>query len=89
MALGASQISVVRMVLGETLVVVAVGILIGLPSAWALGGLISSRLYGLTPADPAAITLSILTILTTAALAGYVPARRASRIDPMISLRHD
>jgi putative ABC transport system permease protein len=55
----------------------------------ALGRLISSRLYGLTAADPAAIATSTFLILATAALAGYPPGRRASRIDPMVSLRND
>ena len=77
------------MVLSEALGVVGIGVAIGLPSALALGRLISSRLYGLTAADPIAITSSTLLIVATAALAGYLPARRASRIDPMVSLRND
>ncbi len=89
MALGASGPSVIGMVLGETLRIVAIGILIGLPCALALGKLISSRLYGLTAADPTAIALATMIILTSATLAGYVPGRRASKIDPMVSLRHE
>ena len=89
MALGASGTSVIAMVLGETLRIVAIGITIGLPCALALGRLISSRLYGVTAADPTAIAMTTLMILTAAALAGYMPARRASRVDPMVSLRHD
>ena len=77
------------MVLSEALGVVGIGVAIGVPSALALGKLISSRLYGLTAADPIAITSSTLLIVATAALAGYLPARRASRIDPMVSLRND
>jgi predicted permease len=87
MALGATERSVVRMVLGETLGIVAVGMVIGLACALMLGSLISSRLYGLTSADPLSIALAALVILGTAVLAGYIPARRASRIDPMASLR--
>jgi len=89
MALGASGTSVIAMVLGETLRIVAIGITIGLPCALALGRLISSRLYGVTAADPTAIAMTTLIILTAAALAGYMPARRASRVDPMVSLRQD
>src|SRR5215831_12722235 len=55
----------------------------------ALGRLISSQLYGLTVAGPTAIAIATLIILTATALAGYVPTRRASQIDPMVSLRHD
>src|SRR3989454_5017500 len=89
MALGASGTSVIGMVLGETLRIVAIGITIGLPCALALGRLISSPLDGLTAADPTAIAIATLIILTATALAGYVPARRASQNDPMVSLRHD
>jgi ABC-type antimicrobial peptide transport system permease subunit len=89
MALGASQRSVIQMVLSEALGVVGIGVAIGLPSALALGRLISSRLYGLTAADPAAIATATFLILATAALAGYLPARRASHIEPMVSLRND
>jgi predicted permease len=89
MALGASQGNVVGMVLREAFAVVAVGIAIGLPTALALGRLISNRLYGLSASDPAAIATATLMILTTAVLAGYIPARRASRIDPLVSLRQE
>jgi predicted permease len=89
MALGASGRKVIGMVLGETLRIVAIGSAIGLLGALALGRLIASRLYGLTASDPAAIGLTVLTIVMAAVLAGYLPARRASRIDPMVALRND
>jgi predicted permease len=89
MALGASQTAVIRMVLGETLSMVAIGMAIGLPCALASGRLISSRLYGLTAADPTAVAMAVAIVLAATALAGYVPARRASRFDPMVSLRQD
>jgi len=75
------------MVLGETLGMMAMGMTIGSSCALALGRLIDSRLYGLTPADPVSIIGTVLVIFGTAVLAGYIPARRASRIDPMASLR--
>jgi ABC-type antimicrobial peptide transport system permease subunit len=87
MALGASAANVMRMVLTETMGMVAIGVAIGLPCALAMGRWIGSRLYGLTPADPAAMALATSIILAAAVLAGYIPARRASRIDPVISLR--
>jgi ABC-type antimicrobial peptide transport system permease subunit len=89
MALGASQGNVIGMVLREAFAVVAIGVAIGLPTALALGRLISNKLYGLSASDPAAIAAATLMILTTAVLAGYIPARRASRIDPLVSLRQE
>jgi predicted permease len=87
MALGASQGGVIWMVLRETLGMVAIGVVIGLMCALASGRLIGSRLFGLTAADPATLALSISVIVLGAILAGFLPARRASRIDPMNALR--
>ncbi len=89
MALGASAAGVMRMVLGETLWMVATGTAIGLPCGVAMARLISSKLYGVTAADPASIAAAIFIVLASALLAGYVLAHRASRIDPMVSLRHE
>jgi ABC-type antimicrobial peptide transport system permease subunit len=77
------------MVLGETLWIVATGTAIGLPCGIAIARLISSKLYGVTAADPASMAAAIFIVLASALLAGYVPAHRASRIDPMVSLRHE
>jgi len=89
LALGASAREVLWMVLRETFGLVAIGVAIGLPCALASGRLIANRLFGLTPSDPLTIALAILIILTATALAGYIPARRASRVDPMQALRAD
>ena len=89
MALGASAAGVMRMVLGETLLLVATGTAIGLPCGVAIARLISSKLYGVTAADPMSMAAAIFAVLASALLAGYVPAHRASRIDPMVSLRHE
>src|SRR5262249_24062564 len=89
MALGASGSSVIRMVLREALGMVALGASIGLPAALVLGRLIATRLYGLTAADPATIALPTTIIVAAAVGAAWLPARRASRIDPMVSLRAD
>ena len=89
MALGASQTGVLRMVLRETFRLVALGVAIGLPCALAAARLIANRLFGLTWADPSTLALAILTIFCVTLLAGYIPARRAARIDPMAALRND
>jgi predicted permease len=89
MALGASGSGVLRMVLSETFRLVAMGVAIGLPCALGAGRLIASQLFGLTWRDPGTIALAIVMIFGTTLLAGYVPARRASRIDPMDALRND
>jgi predicted permease len=89
MALGASAKGVRRMVLTETLWMIAIGVAVGLPCAVAGARFISSRLYGLSALDPLSITAAVAVVLTSGVLAGYVPAYRASKIDPMVSLRHD
>jgi predicted permease len=86
MALGAQRITVVRMVLGESLVLVGVGIALGLGSASAAGRLVSTVLFGLAPSDVATFTGAVALVLAVSVLAGYLPARRASRIDPMVAL---
>jgi predicted permease len=89
MALGAQQGNVVWMVLRESLLLVAIGVAIGLPAVIGAGKLISSLLYGLTPADPSALILGTLLMFVVAGLAGYIPARRAMRVDPMVALRYE
>ncbi len=87
MALGASRRTVTAMILRETLLIGIAGVAIGLAGALASGKLIGARLYGLSPADPAAMALATAVVLIAALLAGYLPARRAARIDSMVSLR--
>jgi ABC-type antimicrobial peptide transport system permease subunit len=89
MALGASALGVRQMVLAETLWMVAIGVGAGLPCALALARLLSSKLFGLSALDPVSIAVAILVVVASGLLAGYLPAHRASRIDPMVSLRHD
>jgi predicted permease len=88
-ALGARSADVVRMVLREALLMTAIGIAIGLPLATAAGQLISTRLFGLSVTDPLTMITAALVMSLVAALAGYIPAHRASRIDPMIALRYE
>jgi ABC-type antimicrobial peptide transport system permease subunit len=89
MALGAQSGKVLRMVLGESLLLVLVGWLIGLAAALAMTRWIAGMLFGLTPTDPLTMALATLLLLAVAALAGYLPARRAARVDPLLALRHE
>jgi ABC-type antimicrobial peptide transport system permease subunit len=89
MALGADRSLILGMVLRETAIIVVAGIAVGLPAAWAATGLLKTRLFGLSPHDPWSIVLAVAVTLTVTAIAGYVPARRASRVDPMVALRYE
>ena len=89
MALGARQEDILRKVLREALVLVLVGIAIGIPIALGALRLISSMLFGLKPTDPLTLAGAIVFMLAVAAIAGYLPARRASRVDPMVALRYE
>jgi len=88
-ALGALPSNVVRMVMREVALQVALGVGIGLAAAMATTRLVSTLLFGLEPTDPLTITLATLMMIGVAALAGYLPARKASRIDPMVALRYE
>jgi predicted permease len=89
MAVGASAQQVVRMVLRQTLVWAGLGIAFGLVAALVGTRWAESLLFGLQPNDPLTIGLATLTLLAVAAVAGYLPARRASRVDPLVALRHE
>jgi macrolide transport system ATP-binding/permease protein len=89
MALGAQRAVVVRMVLREVLVAAAAGLAIGMGTALAISKYVESLLYGIKPNDPLALTMAVMTLLSAALLAGYMPARKASRIDPMTAVRHE
>ncbi len=89
MALGATAADVVRLVLREASFVAVAGIGIGLGLAVALGSVLSSMLYEVSPADPLALTVAPLLLGASALLASYIPARRAARIAPVTALRHD
>jgi ABC-type antimicrobial peptide transport system permease subunit len=89
MALGAERSHMRWMVMREIVVLVAVGIAIGIPVTLASARLVTSMLFGLQVTDPLNILEAIGLLLSVAALAGYLPARRASRVDPMIALRYE
>jgi predicted permease len=87
LALGASRASVLALVVGQGLRLAAVGLLIGAPVAWAMGRLAASRLFGVVAFDaPLLVALSVA-LLLVALLASWLPARHASRLDPMAALR--
>ncbi len=89
LALGASRGDVSWLVLRETLTVIALGVAIGVPAALAASRFISRLLFGLAPTDPVTIAAAVVVLAIVAILAGYLPARRAARIDPLIALRHE
>ena len=88
-ALGAQPRDILRIVLRETLILIGFGVALGLPSILAAKRWISSQLFGLTALDPVAIGVSALILATVTIVAGYVPARWASRVDPMVALHYD
>jgi predicted permease len=89
MALGARGLSVLWLVLREALLLVAIGLVVGLLVSFAVTKTAASLLYELKPNDPLTITLATLLLAGVALLAGYFPARRASRVDPMVALREE
>jgi ABC-type antimicrobial peptide transport system permease subunit len=89
MALGATGSRVTRMVMRETMLVVMIGVVIGLGTAVATTRLVAAMLFGLAPTDPVTILFAVLLMISVATFAGYVPARRASKVDPMIALRYE
>ena len=89
MALGAKRQNVLQMVMRESLILVAIGVTIGIAAALGSGRVVESLLFGLTPRDATTSGVAIAVMVGVSVLAGYLPARRASRLDPMAALRHD
>jgi len=89
MALGAAASNVRGMVLRESMLLIGAGLIVGIAAALSLTRLIKSFLYGLTAMDPVAFGVAAVLLLAVGALAGYLPARRASKMDPMIALRYE
>lgn len=89
MALGATRAGVMGMVLKDCVLLVLAGIAIGLPATLAASSLISARLFGVGASDPLTIVVAAVLMIAVAALAAFLPARRASRVDPMVALRHE
>jgi predicted permease len=89
MAMGAQRKEVLGLVLRESMVLVVAGIAIGIVASLAAGRLVASQLFGLEPTDPVTLLSAMLVMLVVSAAAGYLPARRAARVDPMIALRYE
>lgn len=89
MALGAQRREVLTMVLREAMKLVVIGIVIGIPVALLLTRLFNSMLFGLSSADPVSLLAVILVLGAIATLAGFIPARRATKVDPMVALRYE
>jgi predicted permease len=89
LALGASPAGLKRLILGESLVLVLAGLAVGLAAAAAAARGVSHMLYGLAPFDPVAFLAGSSLLIAVATLAAYLPARQASRVDPMVALRQE
>jgi ABC-type antimicrobial peptide transport system permease subunit len=86
-ALGAQRGDVLWLVLRQVTIITAAGLAVGLPIAIWAGTTVSSLLFGVTPADPFSLAAGAALMIAVAGLAGYLPARRASRLDPLVALR--
>jgi predicted permease len=89
MALGAEPRQVLGMIFRQGSILIASGLMVGLLAAFAAGRLVSDFLVGITPNDPITYTGVSLVLTSIALLASYVPARRGTRVDPMVALRHE
>jgi ABC-type antimicrobial peptide transport system permease subunit len=87
MALGADAASILRMVLGQGLGLVALGLVIGIPGVWAAGRLLRGVLVDVSPFDPLTLAAVALALVAVAGIACFIPARRVTTIDPAGSLR--
>jgi predicted permease len=89
MALGAARRAVLLMVLQEVALLSVIGVAVGLPSGYGLGRIVETQLFGLTARDPLTYAVATSTLLLAAFLAGFIPARRATKVDPMVALRYE
>jgi putative ABC transport system permease protein len=89
MALGAQTSAVLRLAVGYGFKLVVIGLAIGLIAALALTRVMATLLFGVTATDPMTFTLISLLLVAVAAIASYIPARRATRVNPIIALRYE
>ena len=89
LALGASRSAILRMILRETLLLTLAGLLVGIPCAVAASHFVGHLLFGVSANDPVTLAAVAFTLAAVAAFAGFLPARRAMRVDPVIALRHE
>jgi predicted permease len=88
-ALGAGRATLLNLVMREVALLTAIGVGIAIPMALALSRLVRAQLYGVVPNDPSSIMLASLVLVSVALLAGYIPAERATRVDPIRALRYE
>jgi len=89
LTLGAQRADILRLVVGEGLSLTAIGVAIGVAGSLFATRLLQSLLFEITPSDPRTFVLSALVLVVVAGLASYIPARRAARVDPLVSMRAD
>jgi predicted permease len=89
LALGAERRDVLWLILRDTLVLTAVGLIVGVPAAFGAIRLVRSQLFGLGAGDPPSVGVAVVVLTTVAEVAGFLPARRASELDPMVALRYE
>ena len=89
LALGAEPGGLIWLIMKEVLVLLVIGLAVGIPSAIALGRYVSSQLYGIQPGDPGLAVSTVVLLSVVSLAAGMIPARRASRIDPILALRYE
>jgi ABC-type antimicrobial peptide transport system permease subunit len=89
LALGAQPGLLIWLVMREVLLLLVIGLAIGIPAAMALGRYVSSQLYGIQGHDPWIATWTMVLLATVSGAAGFIPAHRASRIDPILALRYE
>ena len=89
LALGAEPGGLIWMVMREVLVLLGIGLAVGIPAAFGLGRFVSKQLYGIQPNDPWMAVATVVLLTVVSAAAGLIPARRASRIDPILALRYE